>query len=178
MKKVLIIAGVFLALVLLVGVSLFTTNNKAVSLEEQISGAKAQIEVQEKRRVDLIYNLVDVVEQSAEYEKATLTGIVDQRSNGDLNGAQLMVNAVAEAYPTLKANESYIELMNELSTTENLIAEYRNNYNIQVRSYKKFVRSFPAKMILEVMGYEVTNVEYTEYGAPETAPQNLFTGKH
>lgn len=177
MKKGLIISGVVLAVILFFTALIFSTNNTAISLEEQIAGANAQIEVQEKRRVDLVYNLVDVVKESAEYEKATLTGVIDQRTSNGVDGAKMLVNAVAEAYPTLKANENYVQLMNELSITENFIAEYRNNYNVQVRSYKKFVRSFPAKFILGVLGYEVTDVQYTEYNAPETAPQNLFVGK-
>jgi LemA protein len=178
MKKFLIGGGVVVAIALLVFIIGMNTNNSAISLEEQISGAKAQIEVQEKRRVDLIGNLVDVVLQSAEYEKATLTGVVDERTPGsDTESSRLMINAVAEAYPTLKANENYKELMNELSATENGIAEYRNNYNLQVRSYRKLVRTFPNNVILNILGYETVESEYTEYDAPETAPQNLFGGK-
>jgi LemA protein len=82
--------------------------------------------------------------------------------------------AVAEAYPDLKANENYKELMNELSITENLIAEYRSNFNAQVRSYNRYVRKFPTRIFLDMLGYEVQDYKYLDYSAPVDAPQNLF----
>lgn len=85
------------------------------------------------------------------------------------------IAAVAEAYPELKSNENYKELMNELSTTENMILQYRTAYNNEVRAYKKYVRKFPHKQILEVMGYEVINYDYLEYSEEDRQPvSNLF----
>ena len=64
--------------------------------------------------------------------------------------------------------------MNELSMTENLIAEYRSNYNKQIKEYNRYVRKFPTRMFLNMLGYEVQEYTYVDYNAPETAPQNLF----
>ena len=73
------------------------------------------------------------------------------------------------------SNENYKELMNELSTTENMILQYRTAYNNEVRAYKKYVRKFPHKQILGVMGYEVINYDYLEYSEEDRQPvSNLF----
>lgn len=96
--------------------------------------ADSDIKVQEKRRVDLVYNLVDCVKQYDKHEADTLTAIVEGRgSTGDIENVTTAIAAVSEAYPELKSNENYKELMNELSITENLIAEYRSNYNKQIK---------------------------------------------
>ena len=84
------------------------------------------------------------------------------------------ITAVAEAYPELKSNENYKELMNELSMTENLIAEYRSNYNKQIKEYNRYVRKFPTRNFLNALGYEIQEYKYLEYNAPVDAPRNLF----
>lgn len=176
-KTTWIIVGIVLAVIILI-VGIFAgANNKAVFLEEQINGAQANINVAEKRRIDLVYNLVDAVQAYQDYEGKTLEAITAARSsvsNGDIDGAKVSINAVAEAYPELKANENYQQLMNELAMTENQIAQYRNNYNEQVRAYNKMIRSFPNNVILSILGYERIETTYTDYGAPVDAPQNLF----
>lgn len=166
--------------VLLIGlVALFAINgiqNKAIALEEQINVANSDIKVQEKRRVDLIYNLVDVVKQYDKHESETLKEVVEARNagKGDIGDVTTMINAAAEAYPELKSNENYKQLMTELSVTENMIAEYRSNYNKQVKEYNRYVKKFPNKQFLNLLGYEVTNLDYLDYDAPSDAPQNLF----
>lgn len=166
--------------VLLIGlVALFAINgiqNKAIALEEQINVANSDIKVQEKRRVDLIYNLVDVVKQYDKHESETLKEVVEARNTGkgDIGDVTTMINAAAEAYPELKSNENYKQLMTELSVTENMIAEYRSNYNKQVKEYNRYVKKFPNKQFLNLLGYEVTNLDYLDYDAPSDAPQNLF----
>lgn len=154
--------------------------NKAINLEEQIHSASSAIEVQEKRRVDLIYNLVDTVEQYAKHEKETFAQVTEARSQagqGNVEEATMAINAVAEAYPELKANENYKTLMLELSTTENMIAEHRTAFNTQVRAYNKHVRKFPNSTLLSLAGYEKIDAEYLEYNAPSDAPQDLFKDK-
>lgn len=74
----------------------------------------------------------------------------------------------------LKSNENYKELMNELSITENLIAEYRSNYNKQIKEYNRYVKKFPTRIFLNMLGYERQNYPYLDYEAPVDAPQNLF----
>ena len=151
------------------------SQNSAIALEEQVNTAASDIEVQEKRRIDLIYNLVDCVKQYDVHEAETLKAVVDGRdSAGDIENVTTAIAAVSEAYPELKANENYKELMNELSMTENFIAEHRSNFNKQVKEYNRYVRKFPARMFLDILGYETQDYEYLEYNAPTDAPQNLF----
>ena len=64
--------------------------------------------------------------------------------------------------------------MNELSITENLIAEYRSNYNKQIKVYRRYVRKFPTRIFLDILGYDVREYAYLDYEAPVDAPQNLF----
>lgn len=151
--------------------------NKAISYEEQISTAQSEIEVQLKRRADLIPNLVDCVKAYDEHEYQTLMDVISARgtsSDASVNEIQTMINAVAEAYPELKSSENYRELMNELAATENLIANYRSNYNTWVKSYKQYVRKFPNRQILDMLGYEVMDYAYLNYDVSEDAPTNLF----
>ena len=150
--------------------------NKAIGLEEQIKVADSDIKVQEKRRVDLIYNLVDTVKQYDKHEAETLIGIVEARNQGkgDIENVTTMINAAAEAYPELKSNENYKQLMNELSITENMIAQHRSNYNKQVKEYNRYIKRFPNKQFLNILGYETVEFDYLDYNAPSTAPQNLF----
>ena len=138
MKKVLIILGIVLGLILMIAGIFIGTNNTAINLEEQIKESKSSINIQEKRREDLIYNLVDTVQNYNKYEQETMTQIIEARtmaSNGHIEDAEMTISAVAEQYPELKSNENYKTLMTELAVTENLIAEHRNNYNIQVLVY-------------------------------------------
>ena len=95
-------------------------------------------------------------------------------SDNSVNEIQTMINAVAEAYPELKSNENYKELMSELTTTENLIANYRSNFNKFVKSYNQYVRQFPNSNILDMLGYEVIEYSYLNYDVSEDAPTNLF----
>lgn len=178
-KRAIIIISIVAAAVLMIAGIFISTNNRAISLEEQILSADSDIQTQEKRRTDLIYNLADCVMQYDEYEADTLIGVVEARNeNGgaaDIENVTTSIAAVAEAYPELKSNENYKELMNELSTTENLISNYRTAYNNEVRSYNKFVRKFPNKQILSAMGYEVISYTYLEYSESDReAVSNLF----
>lgn len=169
-----ILSGVF-AIVILCIFGVQGYQNKAISLEEQVYTAQSDIKVQEKRRVDLVYNLVDCVKNYDKHESETLKEIVDGRSNtSNIEQITTSIQAVAEAYPELKSNENYKQLMNELSITENLIAEYRENYNKQVKTYRKYVKAFPQRVFLDFLGYEKQEFNLLDYNAPETAPQNLF----
>ena len=176
-KLVLIIAAIVVAMILMLVFAFQGVQNKAISYEEQIKIAKSDINVQEKRRADLIPNLVDCVKAYDEHEYQTLMDVIAARgtsSDESVNEIQNMVNVVAEAYPELKSNENYKELMNELAATENLIANYRSNYNTWIGNYNRYVRKFPNKQILNMLGYEAVNYTYLEYDASADAPTNLF----
>ena len=176
-KMPLIIIGIVVAVVLF-GVFAFNSiPNKVISLEEQITTAQSEIKIQEKRRADLIPNLVDCVKQYDKHEYETLMAVVEARgANSDETAetVQTMINAVAEQYPELKSNENYKELMNELSTTENKIAQTRTNYNEWVTKYNSYSRKFPNKQVLNFMGYEVTKYEKLTFDISSDAPTDLF----
>ena len=88
--------------------------------------------------------------------------------------AQTAIAAVTYAYPELKSNENYKELMNEISVTENLISQHRENYNKSVTKYNNYVKGFLARKFLEWTGYEAQEMKRLDYDVSPTAPQNLF----
>lgn len=177
MKKILIIAGIILSIVLFTMISFATTNNHVIVLEEQIKESESSIKIQEKRRLDLIINLVDTVKSYNKYEQETLSKIVDARSkavDGQVDETEKLINLVVEQYPELKSNENYKQAMTEMSVTENLIAEHRNNYNEQIKSYNKYVKKFPNSLILNIIGYDKQDYEYLGYEVSSDAPTNLW----
>lgn len=174
-KLVLIVVAAVISLGVLCVFGIQSSQNKAIVFEEQVYTASSDIKIQEKRRVDLVYNLADCVKQYDNHEAQTLKDIVDGRgSSGDIENVTTAITAVSEAYPDLKANANYKELMNELSMTENLIAEYRSNYNKQIKEYNRYVRKFPTRIFLDLLGYDVQDYTYLDYSAPTDAPQDLF----
>lgn len=84
------------------------------------------------------------------------------------------ISAVAEAYPDLKSQENYKQFMTEIATTENLIASYKQAYNNSVKSYNRYCRSFPARVFLGMIGYEVQQYEYYQTDKTDTEPLTLF----
>ena len=179
-KLLCIILAVIAAIALLCVFAFNSVPNKAYAYEEQIKTAMSDIKVQEKRRADLIPNLVDCVKQYDKHEYETLMAVIEARgtnSDNSVNEIQTMINAVAEAYPELKSNSNYKELMNELSTTENLIAKYRSSYNKEVKSYNQYIRQFPRKQILDMFGYTSIEYDYLDYNVSVDAPTNLFDDK-
>ena len=176
-KLVLIILGIVLGVILLITGIFAGTSNRIVSLEEQIKESSSSIKVQEKRRLDLINNLVDTVKSYNKYESSTLEAVTQARTkidSGDIEGAKTVLNAVAEKYPELKSNENYKQVMTEMATTENLIANYRENYNNQVKGYNKYIRKFPTNLIAGMMGYEKIDYKYLNYEVSSDAPKNLW----
>lgn len=176
-KLPVIIVVVVLTLVLMFVFAFQGVQNKAIGLEEQITTAQSEIKIQEKRRADLIPNLVDCVKDYNEHEYNTLMAIVEARgANSDEVAAEVTnaINVVAEQYPELKSNENYQQLMTELSTTENLIANTRSNYNNWVTQYNSYVKKFPNRGILDMLGYEVQTFEKLDFETSADAPTNLF----
>ena len=174
-KVILIVLAIIVSVSLMCVVGVQGAQNKAYAMEEQVEAAHSDIKVQEKRRVDLVYNLADCVKQYDKHEAETLMAIVDGRGgSGDISNVTTAITAVAEAYPELKSNENYKELMNELSMTENLIAEHRSNYNKQIKEYRRYVRKFPTRMFLDILGYEVQEYNYLDYDVSSDAPTDIF----
>lgn len=175
-KPALIAGGIITFLLLFI--PMFSgTYNRVVTLEENINTSKSNINKEEQRRVDLFNNLVDAVENAKDFEKSTQVQIAEARSqanNGQIEQATLTIQAVAEAYPEIKSIALYDKTMTEFSITENRLAGYREQYNVDVRSYNRKVRSFPSNLILAVMGYEKQDFKYLEYDVPSQGHRDLF----
>ncbi len=174
-KLPLIIFAVIIAVIILAVFGVQSAPNNAINLEEAVYTAESDINVQEKRRVDLVQNLADCVMQYDKHEAETLKELAANMSQGvDVENVQTSIASVAYAYPELKSNENYNKFMTELATTENLIAQYRENYNKAVNNYNRYVKKFPTRLFLDMTGYEVIPFERLDYNAPVDAPQNLF----
>lgn len=141
--------------------------NRLQSFKVRIKEAWSQIDVQLKRRVDLIPNLVETVKGYASHEKEVFEQVTKARSammsasnvkeaeeaNGMLTGALKSLFAVAEAYPELKAQEGFVKLQGELSDTEDKVAYSRQFYNSTVRDYNQAIVVFPANVISGMFGF-------------------------
>ena len=174
-KMSLIVAAGIVSVILMCVFGIQSSQNKAISLEETVETAMSDIKVQEKRRVDLVYNLADCVMQYDKHESETLVALAEGRGgSSNIENVSTSIAAVSEAYPELKSNENYKQLMTELAITENLIAQYRSGYNKQVGTYNRYVKGFPTRIFLSWTGYEAVEFQRLDYNAPVDAPQNLF----
>lgn len=176
-KLPVIIVAVIVAVALMFVFAFQGVQNHAIGLEEQITTAQSEIKIQEKRRADLIPNLVDCVQAYDEHEYQTLMDVIAARGTNTDAAVQevtTMINAVAEQYPQLQSNTNYQQLMTELAVTENLIAQTRTNYNTWVSQYNTYVRKFPNSGILSMLGYERQSFEKLDFDVSSDAPTNLF----
>lgn len=176
-KLPVIIIAVIVAVALMFVFAFQGVQNHAIGLEEQITTAQSEIKIQEKRRADLIPNLVDCVQAYDEHEYRTLMDVIAARGTNTDAAVQevtTMINAVAEQYPQLQGNTNYQQLMTELAVTENLIAQTRTNYNTWVSQYNTYVRKFPNSGILSMLGYERQSFEKLDFDVSSDAPTNLF----
>ncbi|MCL5104016.1 MAG: LemA family protein [Armatimonadetes bacterium] len=142
--------------------------NQLVGLRNRIENAWSQIDVQLKRRYDLIPNLVETVKGYASHEKEVFENVTKARASmmsaqgvkeqgeaqNQITGALKSLFAVAEAYPELKANENFRMLQEEISGTESKIAYSRQFYNDTVMSYNTLIQSFPSNIIASSFGFK------------------------
>jgi LemA protein len=158
------------------------TYNKMVSLEQKVQESYSQIQNQLQRRADLIPNLVETVKGYASHEKEIFEAIADARSkligartpeeqataDAQLNTALSRLLAIAENYPTLKADANFRQLMDELAGTENRIAVARKDYNEAVREYNAFIKRFPNVLIANAFAFREKQYFEAKPGAEET----------
>ncbi len=157
--------------------------NGLVSLRNKVKDQWAQIDVQLKRRFDLIPNLVETVKGYAKHEKQTLENVIkarnsfvsakspeeEMKANGELSNAISKLFALAESYPDLKANTSFNKLQDELSETENKISYARQFYNDNVLAYKNKIEMFPSNIIANMFGFKPEPF----FEASETEKENV-----
>lgn len=167
-KKGWIVAGVIVAVVLIIVSSFSGRYNTLVTANENIDGKWSQVENNLQRRADLIPNLVETVKGYASHEQEIFTAIADARSkligaagvnetaqaNGELSSALGRLLALSEAYPTLKADQNFKALQDELAGTENRIAVARKDYNEAVQAYNTSTLRFPSNIIARLFGFD------------------------
>jgi len=179
LKITLIIVGILLV----IGFGLFSfvtgNYNKLVGFDEQLKSAWAQVQNQYQRRADLIPNLVATVQGAANFERQTLTDVIEARAKAtqpQINAESLLNNpqafqqfqqaqdnlgaalgrllVVVEKYPDLKANQNFLGLQTEIEGTENRISTERRRFNEVVQSYNSTLRTFPTVMIAGFFGFQ------------------------
>jgi LemA protein len=181
---VIIVLAIVLLLVL-AGVALY---NRLVQYRNRVDNAWAQVEVQLKRRWDLIPNLVETVKGYAAHERGTFEAVTEARAaaqragtteeraqaEGILGQALGRLFAVAEAYPELQADENFRQLQSDLNDTENRIAVSRQVFNDTVLTYNNAVQTFPAVVIANWFGFTPREFFEVEEAAQREAPRVDF----
>ncbi|MFR6124241.1 LemA family protein [Faecalibacillus intestinalis] len=159
---------IILIVVAVIVLYVISTYNGLVVLRNKVKDQWSQIEVQLKRRADLIPNLVETVKGYAAHEKDTLEAVVSARNkavsattpeaemqaNGELSQALGRLFALTEAYPDLKANTNFVDLQNQLKETEDKISYSRQFYNDTVLKYQNKKESFPSNIIAGMFGFK------------------------
>lgn len=190
-KPIWIVLGVILLIMLLIavviGVSLMGSYNNLVTANENIDGKWSQVETNLQRRADLIPNLVETVKGYAAQEKEIFTAIAEARSkligasgveeaaaaNNELSSALSRLLAISEAYPNLKSDANFRQLMDELAGTENRVARARQEYNDSVQAYNTRVKRFPTSLVAGAFGFSPREYFEADEGS-KTAPKVDF----
>ena len=164
MTAIIIVVGLLLVLVGYV-VSVY---NKLVTARNKVDNLFSQVEIQLKRRADLIPNLVETVKGYAKHEEGTFKAVIEARNkavnagsvnekveaNNELTGALNKLFALAEAYPELKANENFLQLQSDLKDTEDKITYARQFYNDSAMGFNNLVQMFPSNIIAGMFGFK------------------------
>jgi LemA protein len=183
-----IVLAVLGGLIVAVGGWFMFTYNGLVQLRNAVKNAWSQIDVQLKRRYDLIPNLVETVKGYAGHEKDTLERVIQARQAGIaastvkdqaaaenmITGALRQIFALSEAYPNLKANENFGQLQEELSSTENRISFARQHYNSSSADYNTACQKFPNNVIAGMFNFRPQEYFKIEDAAEKAAPQVKF----
>ena len=181
---------VVIVIVVVVALGLWSTFNGLVRRRNQVDNAWSQIDVQLKRRHDLIPNLVESVKGYMQFEQDTLTKVTNARAAAVAAGAQgpaaqaqaenaltqslRSLFAVVENYPDLKANQNVMSLQEELTTTENKISFSRQFYNDEVNRYNASIQTFPNNAIAGQFGFKLAEFFQLEDASERKAPEVKF----
>ncbi len=183
------IGWIILGIIVVFVVAVIGMYNALVRLRNQVKNAWSQIDVQLKRRHDLIPNLVETVKGYAKHEKDTMENLTRARSaavnaqglaakskaEGELSGALDRFMLVVENYPDLKANQNFLALQEELSSTENKIAFARQNYNDQVLFFNNKIQMFPSNIIAGMFNFQTGEFFELEDRSEREVPQVNFS---
>ncbi len=162
------IGWIILIVVVLILVFVWGLYNSVIRLNNEVKNAWAQIDVQLKRRYDLIPNLIETVKGYAKHEREVLENVTKARTmmmnastvkekaaaSDKLSGTLKSLFAVAENYPQLKANENFMQLQEELTSTENKIAYARQHYNDLVMLFNNRIQTFPSNIFASMFGFK------------------------
>jgi LemA protein len=186
-----IAAWVVIGIVVVLAIVLWTLYNGLVRLRNQVKNAWAQIDVQLKRRYDLIPNLVETVKGYMKHERETLEAVTKARNlaqqassagagerakaEGELSSALSRLLAVVERYPDLKANQNFLALQEELTSTENKISFSRQYYNDSVLRYNNQTQMVPSNIVASMFGFKVGEFFEVTLAAEREAPKVSFT---
>jgi LemA protein len=177
---------IILGIVVLLALYVMAQYNGLVKLRNRIENGWAQIDVQLKRRYDLIPNLIETVKGYAAHEKSTLDAVIQARNSAmnagggvagkaaaeaGLSGTLKSLFALSEAYPDLKANQNFMNLQEELTGTEDKIAYARQYYNDEVRVYNTKTQTFPSSLIANNFGFKQR--EYFQIDEASKGPVNV-----
>ncbi len=177
-----------IAVVAVLALGLIAIYNGLVSLRNQVKNGWAQIDVQLKRRHDLIPNLVETVKGFAKHEKDTLEEVVNARSRAvsagpvpdraaaesELSSALGRLMVVVEQYPDLKANQNFLALQEELTSTENRISFARQAYNDGVMRFNTKIESFPSNLVAGTFGFTQESFFEIDDAAERNVPEVKF----
>lgn len=196
MKKSTIAIVVILGILLIGGCQACNLQKSLVAADEGVKAEWGEVENQYQRRSDLVPNLVATVKGAADFEKSTLTDVINarakatsiqvnpddlspeklkqfQQAQGELSQALGRLMVVSERYPELKANQNFLALQDQLEGTENRITVARKNFNESVKHYNIMVRQFPNNMLAGPLGFQQKGMFEAEAGA-DKAPKVEF----
>ena len=180
---------ILLIIIVLIVVFIVSMYNSLIGLRNQVKNAWSQIDVQLKRRHDLIPNLIETVKGYMNHERATLENITNARSKAvsaqgvsekakaeaQLTEAMGKFNLVVENYPDLKANQNFLALQEELTSTENKISFSRQNYNDQVLFYNNKIQMFPSNIMANMFNFKEEVFFQVEEKSEREVPKVSFS---
>jgi LemA protein len=189
LSTLLLLIGLIVVVLVVVGIAAMLLYNSLVGLRNRVQNAWSQIDVQLKRRHDLVPNLVNTVTGFMEHERDVLERVTQARASAiaagsnlparaqaenELTGAMRSLFAVAESYPALRSNENVLMLQEELASTENRIAFARQFYNDSVMAYNTAQQQFPAVLVASSLGFRPANLFALDDPAERAVPTVSF----